>query len=133
MPAPRSIVAAEELHCVEDAYRLLRPIMSAAAHELFHVVHLDGARRVLEINTSIGDPSSVELPIATILRRAVVLGARGLMIAHNHPSGDPTPSAADIEATRRLAETARDLDLHIYDHLVFAGDRCTSFRTLGLL
>lgn len=129
----RSIVAAEELHCVEDAYRLLHPTMSAAAYELFQVVHLDASHRVLEITTSTGDPSSVELPIAKILRRAVLLEAWGMMIAHNHPSGDPTPSAADIEATRRLAETARDLDLHIYDHLVFAGDRWTSFRALGLL
>ena len=133
MAAEQSIVAVRELHCAQDAYQLLRPAMAAAACELVQVVHLDAARRVLEITTTAGDPSSVALPIARILRRAVMLEASGLMLAHNHPSGDPTPSAADIEATRRLAETARDLDLHIYDHLVFAGDRCLSFRALGLL
>ena len=133
MPAQQSIVAAPQLRSAKDAYHLLHPSMATAVHELVKVVHLDAERRVIEITSSAGDPSSVELPIARILRRAVMLDARGLMIAHNHPSGDPTPSQADITATRQLVETARGLDLHIYDHLVFAGDRCLSFRALGLL
>ena len=116
-----------------DAYRLFAPAMADAMHEIVQVAHLDDARRVLELSSSAGDPSSVALPIAAILRRAVMLGAHGLMIAHNHPSGNPTPSLADIEATRRLAETARDLELYIYDHLVFARGGWLSFRALGLL
>ncbi len=133
MSAEKSIAAAFRLRSAQDAYQLLRPAMAAAAHELVQVVYLDATRRVIEITTSAGDPSSVELPIARILRRAVMLDASGLMLAHNHPSGDPTPSAADIATTRRLVETARDLDLCIYDHLVFAGECCLSFRALGLL
>ena len=60
-------------------------------------------------------------------------GAEGLVIAHNHPSGDPEPSRADIEATRRLADVAAALGIRLHDHLIFAGGECRSFRELGLL
>lgn len=125
--------AQQQLTGVEDAHRLFASAMGVARTELIQVAYLDGRQRVLELVGRPGDPASVELPIAAILRRAVVLGARGIVLAHNHPSGNPTPSGADIEATRQLAETARNLNLRIYDHLVFAGERWLSFRNLGLL
>ena len=117
----------------EDAYRLFRPAMAISTRELIQIAHLDRDRRLLELTTCDGEPSSVDLPMGRILRRALMLGASGLMIAHNHPSGDPTPSAADIAVTRRLVEVARDLDLQVYDHLVIAGDTWRSFFALGLL
>ena len=66
-----------------------------------------------------------------IFRAALNHGAAGLVIAHNHPSGDPRPSPADVAATRRLAETAAALDIVVHDHLIFAGGECRSFRELG--
>jgi DNA repair protein RadC len=68
-----------------------------------------------------------------IFRAALNHGAVGLIIAHNHPSGNPEPSRADIEATRTLAQTAASLGIVLHDHLIFAGDDCRSFRALGLL
>ena len=68
-----------------------------------------------------------------IFAAALKCDAFGLVIAHNHPSGDPRPSRADIEATRRLAETAAALGICLHDHLIFAGGECCSFRELGLL
>lgn len=56
-----------------------------------------------------------------------------MRLVHNHPSGDPTPSAADCRVTARLAEVAGALDIALHDHLVFAGGDCRSFRALGLL
>ncbi len=55
------------------------------------------------------------------------------MLAHNHPSGDPTPSSGDKRATGQLAAAAEALDCTVLDHLVFGGDECTSFRQMGLL
>jgi DNA repair protein RadC len=55
------------------------------------------------------------------------------VLAHNHPSGDSTPSEADCRATRRLASAAEALDCAILDHLVFGGKECSSLRALGLL
>jgi DNA repair protein RadC len=58
---------------------------------------------------------------------------RGIVLAHNHPSGDSRPSESDCRATRRLASAVEALDCAILDHLVFAGPECASLRKLGLL
>jgi DNA repair protein RadC len=68
-----------------------------------------------------------------ILRRALEVGATALVIVHNHPSGNPTPSIADCEATRRLVAAATNLDIRIHDHLVVARGGMVSFRAAGLL
>lgn len=68
-----------------------------------------------------------------IIRRALDIGATALILAHNHPSGDPTPSQGDVEATRRVAEAARPLDICVHDHVIIARHGWTSFRALGLL
>jgi DNA repair protein RadC len=68
-----------------------------------------------------------------IIADAALNGSAGILLAHNHPSGDATPSRSDCLATRRLASAAEALDCVILDHLVFAGIACTSFRQLGLL
>jgi DNA repair protein RadC len=80
-----------------------------------------------------GGEDAVELPLAAILTSALRLGARSIVLAHNHPSGDPSPSASDEAATRRLASAAAGVDIRLQDHLIFAGGQCRSFRTLGLL
>jgi DNA repair protein RadC len=74
------------------------------------------------------------LPIRRIIADAARLGSAGILLAHNHPSGDPTPSAADCRATRTLARAAEAIDLTVLDHIIFATrDKCTSMRRMGLL
>lgn len=68
-----------------------------------------------------------------IMRRALELGATALILAHNHPSGDPSPSEGDIAATQRVVDAARSLDIRIHDHVILARSGWTSFRTLGLI
>lgn len=98
------------------------------------MVHLDAEGRVLGLSAGTGgDPDSIELPVREIVRDALALGARALLLAHNHPSGDATPSAADKRATRRLADAAKGLEIRLLDHLIFARGECRSFRAMGLL
>jgi DNA repair protein RadC len=73
------------------------------------------------------------LPLRDIAADAIAFDARGVVMAHNHPSGDCTPSLADREATRQLAKALAALEVRLLDHLIVAGNRVTSFRTLGLL
>ena len=68
-----------------------------------------------------------------VVKRALELNASALILVHNHPSGDPTPSGADIEMTRRIAETAKPLGIELHDHLVIGKGRHASFRSLGLI
>ena len=116
-----------------DARRLFAPALAGAAEGAVQVAYLDGDRRVIELVDSPGDVDKAELPIQDILRRAVQLGASGLMIAHSHGSRDPAPQPEDIKVTRRLIAIGRDLDVEVYDHLIFAGTRWISFRRLGLM
>ena len=75
----------------------------------------------------------IALPVRTIVADALRLESAGLILGHYHPSGDPEPSQADIAATRRLSEMGAELGLSLYDHLIFGGGECRSFRALGLL
>ncbi|MDQ4087865.1 MAG: JAB domain-containing protein [Pseudomonadota bacterium] len=117
-----------------DAADLLEPLFAGAAGEKLAVLHLDRERRVIALDERpLGSHEAVLLPMREIIDSALRLGGEGLVIAHNHPSGDPRPSRADIDATRRLAETAAQLGIQLHDHLIFAGGGCRSFRELGLL
>ena len=64
---------------------------------------------------------------------AARLGSVGVVLAHNHPSGDARPSGADCQATRKLARAGEAIDLAVLDHLIFAGSNCNSMRRMGLL
>jgi DNA repair protein RadC len=76
---------------------------------------------------------TLDLPIRDVAADALAFGATSVVMAHNHPSGDPTPSAADREATRLLARALEALGVRLIDHLVVARSGVTSFRALGLL
>ena len=101
--------------------------------EQLWVAHVDDATRCLHVECYEGEPESVEMPVRDIVRNAARLGSTGLVLAHNHPSGDARPSNADCRATRKLARAAESLDLTVIDHLIFGGSECSSMRRMGLL
>lgn len=68
-----------------------------------------------------------------IMKRALELGATALILVHNHPSGDPTPSDADISMTRQIIAAAAPFDITIHDHLIVSRNGTTSFKTMGLI
>jgi DNA repair protein RadC len=103
------------------------------ALESLWVAHVDDRARCLHLSRHAGDETGASFPLRSIIADAAVHGSAGLVLAHNHPSGDARPSAEDCRATRRLASAAEALDCAVLDHLVFAGAVCTSLRGLGLL
>ena len=117
-----------------DAAVLLAPLFADAEGERLAVLHLDGARRVIAVDAhAVPESDEIALPMRAIFTAALGHQAVGMVIAHNHPSGDARPSRADKAATRRLAEIAAALGIVLHDHLIFAGGECRSFRQLGLL
>lgn len=106
---------------------------TGSSGENIWVAHVDGQAHCLYFTRHEGDENGADLPIGSIMRDAVRYGSSGIILAHNHPSGDPTPSESDRRATRRLVTAAEALDCTILDHLVFAGGKCASFRSMGLL
>ena len=117
-----------------DAADLLAPLFADRIGELLAIVHLDAAQGLIAVDERpAAGGEAVDLPMREIFQAALRRGAAGLILAHNHPSGDPRPSRADVEATRRFAETAENLGIRLHDHLIFAGGACRSFREMGLL
>jgi DNA repair protein RadC len=113
----------------EDAHAHLAPALSGLADEELHALYLDRRRRPLarRMLTRGSDGFTVVDP-RQVYRSAIGLGACAVILAHNHPSGDPTPSAQDRDVTRRVAAAGRVLGVALLDHLVI-GD--PGFRSLA--
>jgi DNA repair protein RadC len=111
-----------------------RTIMAHRGTEAFRVLYLD-RKNVLIADEPQGEGTVDHVPVypREVVKRALELGASALILVHNHPSGDPTPSAADIDMTGRIASAAEALDIAIHDHLVIGKSRELSFRAEGLL
>jgi DNA repair protein RadC len=117
-----------------DAAALFGPCFVDAEREVLAVGHFGEDRRLIEmVVIGGGGPDSIGLQLRRIFADALRLGASGLIVAHNHPSGNPEPSRQDIEATRTLAATGASLGIRLHDHFIFAGGEMRSLRALGLL
>ena len=118
----------------EDVVRLFAARLRDIAVEEFHLLALDSQSQVLrEVMVTRGLLNSSLVHPREVFRHAIAEAAAGIIVVHNHPSGDPTPSAEDQSVTRQLVAAGRLLDLPLYDHVILAGDRFTSFAAAGLL
>jgi DNA repair protein RadC len=110
-----------------QAARLLKALIGFRCEELLVVLFLDSRRRQIDREiVAVGRPDSVEFDLRRILLRAIGRGASGIIVAHNHPSGDPRPSQSDMDVTRRLADASQALGICLFDHLVVAGGEVRS-------
>ena len=118
----------------EDVFRLFGSRLRDLQVEEFHLLALDSQSQVLrEVLITRGLLNSSLVHPREVFRSAIAEAAAGIIVVHNHPSGDPTPSAEDRAATKQLVSAGRLLDLPVYDHVIIAGDRYVSFATAGLL
>ena len=101
--------------------------------ESLWVAHVDSEGRCVHVSRHLGGRCSVEMPVRDIIVDAARHTSAAILLAHNHPSGDPKPSESDLRATRRLAAATDAIDCRLADHLVFGGPDCTSLRMLGYL
>ena len=117
-----------------SAYAYLAPRLRDAREERFVALLLDTRSRVFrETTVSVGSLNASIVHPREVFRSAITHGAAALLLAHNHPSGDPRPSREDRELTRTLAEAGKLLDIPVYDHVVVGAEGYFSFREAGLL
>ncbi len=118
----------------EAAAELLIPHFAALPHEELHALYLDRKLRLRsQQRLTVGNDGFTIVDPRQVLRPAVALGVGAVLLAHNHPSGDPTPSTADVDVTLRVAEAAEVLDIQLVDHLVIGGQGWTSLAARGVL
>ncbi|MGP1275191.1 MAG: RadC family protein [Caulobacterales bacterium] len=112
----------------------VRTALQNASTEEFRVLFLDKKNRLLadEFQAS-GTVDHAPVYPREVIKRAIALDASALILVHNHPSGDPTPSHADIEMTRQVIDIGRPLSIVVHDHLVVGRDKVASFKQLGLM
>ena len=117
-----------------DVYRLCGPALRDLAVEEFRLLVLDTQHRVVRdllVTRGLLDSSLVHP--REVFRTAIAEAAAAVVVVHNHPSGNPAPSADDRAVTRQLVEAGRLLDVPVYDHVIIGGDRYFSFAEGGLL
>ena len=112
-------------------------LTAAMAHKRVEEVRLLflNARNMLIANEALwqGSVDEASVHVREVIARAIALGATGLIIVHNHPSGDPTPSQQDIRLTRDLVEAGRHMKVTVHDHVIVGANGRTSMRAMGLI
>jgi DNA repair protein RadC len=127
-------LAAPELRTPEAAARYLLPRYAARPVETFGLLALDVRQRLRrEAVVSVGCLTSSLVHPREVFQEAVVARAAALILFHNHPSGDPEPSAEDLALTRRLASAGALMGIEVVDHLVLGAGRFVSLKERGVL
>ncbi len=117
----------------EDLAQIYGIEMAALEQEQLRVVHLDTRNRIIEMRMIYqGSANEASVRIGELFRHAVRLNAVSVILMHNHPSGDPTPSGADVALTADVVAAGKLLDIAVVDHLVFGQGRHVSLKRLGL-
>lgn len=112
----------------------LRADMAHHGTERFRVLHLNSKNMLIRDELmSEGTIDEAAVYIREVVRRAIDLGSAALILVHNHPSGDPSPSRADIEITRRIADAAKGLGIAVHDHIIIGREGHASLRGQGLI
>jgi DNA repair protein RadC len=110
------------------------PQFGSCAVEQFGVILLDSKHRVLKTRLlSVGSLDTSVVHPREVFRAAVFAGAAAVVLFHNHPSGDPTPSREDVELTRRLVSAGELMGIDVLDHIILADTRYVSLRESGTL
>ena len=108
--------------------------MAREQTEQFRILFLDRKNKLLKDEVQ-GRGTIDHTPVypREVVKRALELGAAAIILVHNHPSGDPTPSSSDVEMTKQIVDAAKTLDIAVHDHLIIGRNGHTSLKQLGLM
>ena len=130
------IIAASErpyISTPEDVAAIMRPVIEVLAEERMYVMLLSTKNRVNAIQeVSVGSLNASVVHPREIFKAAILSNAAALILVHNHPSGDPTPSPEDVHLTKKLIEAGLLLDIPVLDHVIM-GDRYKSLKEVGVI
>lgn len=127
---------AGKLSSPKDIVLMMRRLlqMEQMAEEHCYIVALDNANKVIGIFLlSKGTVNECLISPREVFMRALLIGAVGIILCHNHPSGDVTPSNADMEITKRLKEAGKLINIALTDHIIIGADQYFSFGEAGIL
>ncbi len=122
------------IHGPDDVARYAMPRFRFAQREHFAVLLLNTKNHILGMpDVSVGSLSAAVVHPREVFRAAIDYAAAALILLHNHPSGDPSPSQEDIDVTRRLVKAGKVMDIPVLDHIIIGREKFLSFKDKGLL
>jgi DNA repair protein RadC len=122
------------IECFDDVVKYCKIKMKNLLLEEFRILLLNGASEIIyEKTIHQGSIDFVNVCPREIVKKCIENGAKGLILIHNHPSGNPTPSANDVLTTKRIRAAIDVFNIILYDHIIIGGDRYVSFKNLKLL
>jgi len=120
------------IQCSQDIFEFMYPIISTLEHEEFWVIYLNRANKIISHQQiSKGGFAGTVTDIRIIYRKALENRASSIIICHNHPSGNNTPSNADKKITNKIAEAGKVMDIILLDHIIVAGNNYYGFADNG--
>lgn len=123
-----------QIKCSRDAFDIFQPSLADLSHEEFWILFLNRSNRVIEkIKLSQGGVSGTVTDVRMIMKRAIEFLASGIIVCHNHPSGNLAPSESDSKITQKIRETGNLMDIQLLDHIIISGRDYYSFADNGLL
>mgnify|MGYP001286547164 CR=1 FL=1 len=116
-----------------EAFEIMCPFLGLLDHEELWVLNLDTRNRLLHlVKLYQGSVNASQVRIAEVFKAAIIDNAPSVILAHNHPSGDPTPSPEDVAVTRAVWQGGKLLDIDVVDHMIITRDRYASLKERGL-
>ncbi len=120
--------------CSQDAFEHLYPHLSDLNYEQFWSLYLDQANQVIRVvNISDGGVTGTVADPKKIFKHAIELNASGIILCHNHPSGQLRPSDSDMKLTKQMVDGGKSLDIRIQDHIIIGAEKYFSFADEGLM
>lgn len=124
----------KQITCSKDGYDILRPILADLPHEEFWVIYLNRANKVLmKESVSSGGVAGTVADVKIIFKKALELLATGIILAHNHPSGNLQPSHSDVTLTKKMKQAGEILEVQVLDHLIVTSNGYYSFADEGAM
>lgn len=124
----------DKIDSSQSVFELMQPVIGELAHEEFWIIYLNNSNKVLQkIQLSKGGITGTLVDVRLVLKTAIEVGAVGIILAHNHPSGTLKPSEADKQITKKLKNAGESLDIKVLDHLIITETAYFSFADEGMI
>ncbi|MBW6501571.1 MAG: DNA repair protein RadC [Bacteroidales bacterium] len=123
-----------QIKCSKDVADIFHPILSDIAHEEFWILFLNRSNKVINrMKLSQGGVSGTVTDVRMVMKKAIEYLASGIIVCHNHPSGNLSPSESDTRITQKIKEAGNLMDIQLLDHLIISDKEYYSFADNGLL
>ena len=128
------LVENKQISSPDDVFRIVNKYLDGADREHLVLLTLDTKNKITSINTvSIGSINTSIVHPREVFKTAILSNASSVILSHNHPSGDVTPSKEDVDITKRIKECGRILGIELLDHVIIGDDKYSSLKEKGIV